>query len=194
MTLAAKHPDVAFLQQGNYMTPPVPANADTYFGNVYETVYLAGIAAGKATKSSKLGFVAAFPIPQTLLNIDAFRVLERVGLRPEVDPHLRPVDLTDAFVGRANASLRLTHFGIDPTTPFTRYDRLASCLPVATFPFGIINVPAWSYTGPVNGDQPLRIFVCATVIFALVAFVTDGPYGARSIGDAIPRPPEKPSE
>ena len=42
LTLAAKHPDVAFLQQGNYMTPPVPANANTYFGNVYETVYLGG--------------------------------------------------------------------------------------------------------------------------------------------------------
>jgi len=38
------------------------------------TVYLAGIAAGKATKSNKLGFVAAFPIPQTLLNIDAFEL------------------------------------------------------------------------------------------------------------------------
>jgi basic membrane protein A and related proteins len=74
LTLAAKHSDVAFLQQGNYMTPPVPANANTYFGNVYETVYLAGIAAGKATKSNKLGFVAAFPIPQTLLNIDAFEL------------------------------------------------------------------------------------------------------------------------
>jgi simple sugar transport system substrate-binding protein/basic membrane protein A len=74
LTLAAKHPDVAFLQQGNFMTPPVPANANTYFGNVYETVYLAGIAAGKATKTGKLGFVAAFPIPQTLLNIDAFEM------------------------------------------------------------------------------------------------------------------------
>jgi simple sugar transport system substrate-binding protein/basic membrane protein A len=74
LTLAAKHPDVAFLQQGNFMTPPVPANANTYFGNVYETVYLAGIAAGKATKSGKLGFVAAFPIPQTLLNVDAFEL------------------------------------------------------------------------------------------------------------------------
>jgi simple sugar transport system substrate-binding protein/basic membrane protein A len=56
------------------MTPPLPANANTYFGNVYETVYLAGIAAGKATKSHKLGFVAAFPIPQTLLNINAFEL------------------------------------------------------------------------------------------------------------------------
>jgi simple sugar transport system substrate-binding protein/basic membrane protein A len=74
VALAKKHPDVAVLQQGNFIKGAVPPNANTYFGNVYETVYLAGIAAGKATKSNKLGFVAAFPIPQTLLNIDAFEL------------------------------------------------------------------------------------------------------------------------
>src|SRR3954468_4355539 len=72
VALATKHPDVAFLQQGNYVNPPMPKNLNTYFGNVYETVYLGGIAAGKATKSGKLGFVVAFPIAQTLLNINAF--------------------------------------------------------------------------------------------------------------------------
>jgi basic membrane protein A and related proteins len=87
LSLAAKHPDVAFLQQGNYMTPPVPANANTYFGNVYETVYLGGIAAGKATKTGKLGFVAAFPIPQTLLNIDAFE-LGAKSVNPKVKTYV----------------------------------------------------------------------------------------------------------
>ncbi len=74
MALAKKHPDIAVFQQGNFIKGAVPPNANTFFGNVYETVYLAGIAAGKATKSNKLGFVAAFPIPQTLLNIDAFQL------------------------------------------------------------------------------------------------------------------------
>jgi simple sugar transport system substrate-binding protein/basic membrane protein A len=74
VSLAKEHSDVAVLQQGNFITPPVPVNANTYFGNVYETVYLGGIAAAHATKSDKLGFVAAFPIPQTLLNIDAFEL------------------------------------------------------------------------------------------------------------------------
>jgi simple sugar transport system substrate-binding protein/basic membrane protein A len=87
LTLAAKHPDVAFLQQGNFMTPPVLANANTYFGNVYETVYLGGIAAGKATKTGKLGFVAAFPIPQTLLNIDAFE-LGAQSVNPKVKTYV----------------------------------------------------------------------------------------------------------
>jgi simple sugar transport system substrate-binding protein/basic membrane protein A len=74
VTLAKKHSDIVVLQQGNYITPPLAPNINAYFGNVYETVYLAGIAAGKATKTKKLGYVAAFPIPQTLLNIDAFEL------------------------------------------------------------------------------------------------------------------------
>ena len=52
----------------------IPPNTGTYFGTVYEPVYLAGIAAGKATKSNKLGYVYAFPIPQTIANINAFQL------------------------------------------------------------------------------------------------------------------------
>ena len=74
MKVAAAHPDVAVVQQGNFIKEAVPANVGTYFGTVYEPVYLAGIAAGKATKSNKLGYVYAFPIPQTIANINAFQL------------------------------------------------------------------------------------------------------------------------
>jgi basic membrane protein A and related proteins len=74
VTLAKANPTVVFLQQGNLITPPVAPNIDTYFGDVWQTVYLGGIAAAKATTSDKLGFVAAFPIPQTIVNIDAFEL------------------------------------------------------------------------------------------------------------------------
>jgi basic membrane protein A len=74
MKVAAAHPEVAIVQQGNFIKGKVPANAGTYFGTVYEPVYLAGIAAGKATKSNKLGYVYAFPIPQTIANINAFQL------------------------------------------------------------------------------------------------------------------------
>ena len=74
LKVAAAHPDVAVVQQGNFIKDKVPANSGTYFGTVYEPVYLAGIAAGKATKSNKLGYVYAFPIPQTIANINAFEL------------------------------------------------------------------------------------------------------------------------
>jgi basic membrane protein A len=72
--VAAAHPDVAIVQQGNVVDGALPDNLGTYFGTVYEPVYLAGVAAGKATKSDKLGFVYAFPIPQTVNNINAFEL------------------------------------------------------------------------------------------------------------------------
>jgi len=72
--VAADNPDVVIVQQGNVIGGKAPANLGTYFGTVYEPVYLAGIAAGKATESNKLGYVYAFPIPQTLANINAFEL------------------------------------------------------------------------------------------------------------------------
>jgi basic membrane protein A len=74
LKVAADNPDVVVMQQGNIVDGAVPANFGTYFGTVYEPVYLAGIAAGKATKTNKLGYVYAFPISQTLDNINAFQL------------------------------------------------------------------------------------------------------------------------
>ena len=74
LKVAAAHPDVVVVQQGNFIKGTVPPNSGTYFGTVYEPVFLAGIAAGKATKSNKLGYVYAFPIPQTIANINAFEL------------------------------------------------------------------------------------------------------------------------
>lgn len=74
LKVAAAHPDVVVVQQGNLIKGPIPPNAGTYFGTVYEPVYLAGIVAGKATKSNKLGYVYAFPITQTIENINAFQL------------------------------------------------------------------------------------------------------------------------
>ncbi|MFC0531285.1 BMP family ABC transporter substrate-binding protein [Phytohabitans kaempferiae] len=74
LKVAAANPDVVVLQQGNIVDGAMPPNFGTYFGTVYEPVYLAGIVAGKATRSGKLGYVYAFPISQTLDNINAFQL------------------------------------------------------------------------------------------------------------------------
>jgi basic membrane protein A len=70
--VAEKNPDVTFVHQGGLEGDNQLDNVGTYFGTVYEPVYLAGIAAGKATETNKLGYIYAFPIPQTLANINAF--------------------------------------------------------------------------------------------------------------------------
>ncbi len=58
-------------------------NAGSYFGYIFQGQYLNGIAAGHATKSKKIGFVAAKPIPQVVQNINAFLL----GAR-SVDPSI----------------------------------------------------------------------------------------------------------
>ena len=83
--VAEAHPEVVVVHQGGLLDP-VPANMGTYFGSVFEPVYLAGIAAGAATKTGKLGYVYAIPIPQTLANINAF-TLGAQSVRPDVDGH-----------------------------------------------------------------------------------------------------------
>jgi simple sugar transport system substrate-binding protein len=49
-----------------------PTNVASYFGYIDEAEYVSGVVAGHATKSRKLGFVAAKLIPQVRRNINAF--------------------------------------------------------------------------------------------------------------------------
>jgi basic membrane protein A and related proteins len=47
-------------------------NMGTYNARFYEGRYLAGIAAGRMTKTNVAGYVAAFPIPEVVMGINAF--------------------------------------------------------------------------------------------------------------------------
>ncbi|MEF0942824.1 BMP family ABC transporter substrate-binding protein [Rhizobium sp. BR 362] len=73
LAMAAKYPDIQFRHCGGlWQEGKHPANTGSYFGYIFQGQYLNGIAAGHATKSKKIGFVAAKPIPQVLQNINAF--------------------------------------------------------------------------------------------------------------------------
>jgi basic membrane protein A len=81
--LAAENPDVVFVHQGGLEQSGLD-NVGTYFGTVYEPVYTAGIAAGAASETGVLGYVYAFPIPQTLANINAF-TLGAQSVNPDIE-------------------------------------------------------------------------------------------------------------
>ena len=66
---AAKYPDVCFEHNSGYKTA---ANMGTYFGANSDASYLSGIAAGASSASGKIGFVAAFPIPEVVRNVNAY--------------------------------------------------------------------------------------------------------------------------
>ena len=72
LAAAKKHPKVQFRHCGGLWTDKDPQNAGSYFGYIAQGQYLNGVAAGHASKSKKIGFVAAKPIPQVLNNVNAF--------------------------------------------------------------------------------------------------------------------------
>ncbi len=67
--VAKDFPDVYFEHATGYKTAP---NLGVYEGKFYEDAYLAGIVAGKMTKTNTIGFVGSFPIPEVLRNINAY--------------------------------------------------------------------------------------------------------------------------
>ena len=79
--VAKQFPNVMFEHATGYKRE---ANVATYSARFYEARYLTGIVAGKMTKSSILGYVAAFPIPEVVQGIDAFTLGAR-SVNPKVE-------------------------------------------------------------------------------------------------------------
>ena len=113
LAVAGKNPGVRFGHCGGLWTQGKhPANTGSFFGYIDEAQYLNGVIAGHMSKSKKLGFVAAKPIPQVLRNINAFTM----GAR-SVDPK---ITTTVIFTGdwsmavkEAEATNSLADQGVD---------------------------------------------------------------------------------
>jgi basic membrane protein A and related proteins len=67
--VAQQFPNAFFEHATGYKTGK---NLGTYNARFYEGRYLAGIVAGRMTKTNVAGYVAAFPIPEVVMGIDAF--------------------------------------------------------------------------------------------------------------------------
>ena len=78
LAAAEAFPDVVFEHATGFKTSD---NMGNYFGAAEEGRYLTGLAAGAATESNLIGYVAAFPIPEVIRGINAFTI----GVR-EVNP------------------------------------------------------------------------------------------------------------
>jgi len=93
--VAEKYPEVIFVELlGSTNTK----NLGTYFGKIQEARYLSGLVAGKMTKSNKIGYVAAHPIPEVVIGLNAFTL----GVR-KVNP-------------KATVQVVWTHSWYDPPT------------------------------------------------------------------------------
>ena len=69
LKVAADNADVKFEHATGYKQA---SNMRTYDSRTYEGAYMAGVIAGKMTKTNTLGVVASIPIPEVIRNINSF--------------------------------------------------------------------------------------------------------------------------
>ena len=75
---AQKYPDVKFFHCSGFKRSP---NMGTYMADMYQIYYLNGLLTGATTASNKIGYIAAFPIPELFRHMNAFAL----GIK-EVNP------------------------------------------------------------------------------------------------------------
>jgi len=116
LKVAEKYPDIQFRHCGGmWQEGKHPKNTGSYFGYIGMGQYLNGIVAAHSSKTKKLGFIAAKPIPQVLLNINSFTLGARL-----VDPTITTqVIFTGDWslpVKEAEATNSLADQGVDVVT------------------------------------------------------------------------------
>ncbi|MFA5172091.1 MAG: BMP family ABC transporter substrate-binding protein [Sulfuriferula sp.] len=115
LKMAEKYPDVRFAHCGGLWSEGKPKNVGSFFGYIDECEYLSGIVAAHATKSKKLGFIAAKPIPQVLRNINSF-TLGAQSVDPAITTHVIFTGDWSLPVKEAEAANSLIDQGCDVLT------------------------------------------------------------------------------
>jgi basic membrane lipoprotein Med (substrate-binding protein (PBP1-ABC) superfamily) len=80
LNVAKKYPNVTFVHPAGFKLAP---NLGTYWAQSDKLTYLMGVAAGKMTKTNKLGFIGGFPIPNIIASANAFQLGAR-SVNPNV--------------------------------------------------------------------------------------------------------------
>jgi simple sugar transport system substrate-binding protein len=116
LALAANYPDIQFRHCGAVWQEGVhPANTGTYFGYIGLGQYLNGIVAAHASRTKKIGFVAAKPIPQVLININSFALGAR-SVDPTITTQVIFTGEWSLAVREAAATNALIDQGVDVVT------------------------------------------------------------------------------
>jgi simple sugar transport system substrate-binding protein len=80
LKVAKSFPKVTFYHATGFKSAP---NVHIYNTRMYEPAYLAGVVAGHVSKKGVLGFVASFPIPEVVRNINAYTMGAR-SVNPKI--------------------------------------------------------------------------------------------------------------
>jgi basic membrane protein A len=112
LEVAQEFPDVLFEHCSGYKTAD---NMSTYFGRIYQPRYLSGIVAGEMTEVNKIGYVAAFPIPEVIRGINAFTRGVR-SVNPEAEVSVVWTNTWYDPVKEREAAVALLDEGVDIVT------------------------------------------------------------------------------
>jgi simple sugar transport system substrate-binding protein len=116
LRMAEKYPKVRFAHCGGMWTKGKhPMNTGSYFGYIDECQYLNGVIAGHMSKSKKIGFIAAKPIPQVLRNCNAF-LLGAQSVDPKITCQLIVTGDWSLPVKEAEATNSMVDQGVDVIT------------------------------------------------------------------------------
>jgi basic membrane protein A len=116
LRMAEKYPKVRFAHCGGMWTKGKhPMNTGSYFGYIDECQYLNGVVAGHVSKSKKIGFIAAKPIPQVLRNCNAF-LLGAQSVDPKITCQLIVTGDWSLPVKEAEATNSMVDQGVDVIT------------------------------------------------------------------------------
>ena len=113
--MANKFPKLRFEHCGGLWADKDPKNAGSYFGYIDEMQYISGIVAAHTSKTGKLGFVAAKPIPQVLRNINSFTLGAR-SIKPTITTQVVFTGDWSVPVKEAEATNSMVDQGIDVIT------------------------------------------------------------------------------
>ncbi len=101
--VAKEYPDITFLHATGYKRDE---NLGTYLSVTYEGRYVTGTAAGLVTETDTLGYIASFPIPEVIRDINAV-YLGAKEVNPDIE--LKVVWVNTWFPPRQRGPMRPTH-------------------------------------------------------------------------------------
>ncbi|WNG28782.1 BMP family ABC transporter substrate-binding protein [Cystobacter fuscus] len=140
---AKKYPKVVFAHATGFKRAP---NMATYMADFYQIYYLNGLMAGALTKSGKVGYVGAFPIPELKRHISAFAMGVR-AVNPQATVNVKWISAWVSPVKAREAAEALMAEGND-VLAFT--EDTATVVQVA----GRKKVPAFAHYSPMQRFAP----------------------------------------
>ncbi|PZO37681.1 MAG: BMP family ABC transporter substrate-binding protein [Shackletoniella antarctica] len=116
LALAKEFPEVQFLHCGTLFEEGThPTNVGSYFGFIDEAYYVAGIVAAHTSKTGKLGFVMAKPIPRIVRTLNSWMLGAR-SVNPDATTQLIITGAWTDPVKEAEAVNSMADQGVDVVT------------------------------------------------------------------------------